>query len=350
MLDTWATSSLTPFINSKYNVENDLSEKLLPMSMRTQAHEIIRTWAFYTIVRSLFHTENIPWKDIMICGFVLAKKGEKISKLKNNGSYSPKELIEKHSADALRYWSAGTKLGTDTMFSEDDIKIGKRFLNKLWNGAKFCIMQLQDYNGEKPNEVLPIDKWIIEKVKKVEKSAIENLNKYEIGVAKNEIDEFFWNDFCDNYLEIVKDRLYKPEIHGVKERLSGQYALYTVLLEILKLYAIYVPYITEEIYQSYYKDFEKSISIHKMKWSISCDSEDEDILIFGDIIKNIVGKVRKFKSERNLSLKEKIDILKITVSENQRFYLEKTIKDIKACTWTDEIEVKFNNDFSVELS
>jgi valyl-tRNA synthetase len=239
VFDTWGTSSVTPLINSRWNTENDLTKKFLPMGMRTQAHEIIRTWTFYTIVRSLFHTGRLPWKDIMICGFVLAKKGEKISKSKNNAASSPKELIEKHSADALRYWAAGAKLGTDTMFSEDELKISKRFLTKLWNAANFCIMQLQDYDGSKPNEVLPIDEWIIERVKRLEMVVAENLNQYEIGLAKHEIDEFFWNDFCDDYLEIVKDRLYKPEIHGISERLSGQYALYKVLLEILKLYAIY---------------------------------------------------------------------------------------------------------------
>ncbi|MDF2885365.1 MAG: valine--tRNA ligase [Clostridiaceae bacterium] len=349
VLDTWATSSLSPFINSKWSTENDLTKKLLPMGMRTQAHEIIRTWAFYTIVRSLFHTGKVPWKDIMICGFVLAKKGEKISKSKNNASSSPKELLQRHSADALRYWAAGAKLGSDTMFSEDELKISKRFLTKLWNAANFCIMQLQDYNGEKPNELLPIDEWIIERVKTLETTAAKNLNQYEIGLAKHEIDEFFWNDFCDNYVEIVKDRLYKPEVHGREERLSGQYALYTVLLEILKLYAIYVPFITEEIYQCYYKHMEKSISIHQLQWNINCDTKNQDILSFGENIKNIIGEVRKYKTERNLSLKENINLLKVYIPQSQNIYFEKTLRDIKACTWAEKIEFDFSDKCAVEI-
>lgn len=340
VLDTWATSALTPLINSKWNTEMDITKKLLPMGMRTQAHEIIRTWAFYTIVRSLFHTGSLPWKDIMICGFVLAKKGEKISKSKNNSSSSPKALIERHSADTIRYWAAGAKLGTDTMFSEEELKISKRFLTKLWNAASFCIMQLQDFRGEKPEEIMPIDKWIIERIKTVEESSIEYLNQYETGLAKHEIDEFFWNDFCDDYLEIVKDRLYKPEIHGEKERLSAQFALYKVLLELLKLYAIYVPHITEEIYQFYFKEFEKAVSIHTMNWNMKSDIKNEDILCFGENIKRIIGEVRKYKSGRNLSLKDKIDCLKINIPENQGEYLQKTLKDIKACTWAEEIEVE----------
>ncbi|WP_160693102.1 valine--tRNA ligase [Clostridium sp. C2-6-12] len=350
VFDTWATSSLTPLINSKWNSKEDLTNELIPMGMRTQAHEIIRTWAFYTIVKSLFHLGRIPWKDLMICGFVLAKKGEKISKSKNNAPTSPRELIKKHSADALRYWAAGAKLGTDTMFSEEELKISKRFLNKLWNAASFCIMHLEGYDKTEPDEILPIDQWIIERTKILEKTVTQNLYEYEIGVAKHEIDEFFWNDFCDNYLEIIKDRLYKPEIHGSKEKLSGQYALYNVLLEILKLYAIYVPHITEEVYQMYYKQFEQTFSIHKIEWSMKSKNKNEDIISFGEDIKKIVGEVRKYKSERNLSLKEKINKLIIYISKDEYLYFDKSLKDIKACTWADEVQFQIGDKFIVEIN
>jgi len=286
---------------------------------------------------------------LLVCGFVLAKKGEKISKSKNNSTSSPKALIEKHSADTIRYWAAGAKLGTDTMFSEEELKISKRFLNKLWNAASFCIMQLEDFEGEKPDEIMPIDNWILERINTVEENSIEYLNQYEIGLAKHEIDEFFWNDFCDDYLEIVKDRLYKPEIHGEVERQSAQYALYKVLLELLKLYAVYVPHITEEIYQSYFKDFEKAVSIHTMHWNMKSDDKNGDILCFGENIKKIIGEVRKYKSERNLSLKEKIDCLKLNIPENQGEYLQKTLKDIKACTWAEEIEINFGDELGIEI-
>ena len=349
VFDTWATSSLTPLINSKWASGDDMTDTLLPMGMRTQAHEIIRTWAFYTIVRSLLHTGRLPWKDIMICGFVLAKKGEKISKSKNNSASSPSELIHKYSADALRYWAAGARLGTDTMFSEEDLKASNRFITKLWNAAKFCIMQLEGYKGEKPKELLPIDKWIIESLKLTEKLAAENLNQYEVGLAKHEIDEFFWNDFCDNYLEIVKDRLYKPEIHGEDEKLSGQYALYNVLLELLKLYSIYVPHITEEIYQAYFKEFEGTLSIHKLEWNHSLDNIEEDLLSFGENIKLLVGEVRKYKSERNLSLKDTIANIAINTPENQFLSLQKTFNDIKACTWAEDIQFQISDNWKFEI-
>ncbi len=137
VFDTWATSSVTTLINAKYGEKNDISDQIFPMSMRCQAHDIIRTWVFYSIVKSLYHTGKIPWKDIMISGFVFAKAGEKISKSKNNASSSPMALIDTYSADAIRYWAANSKPGTDTFFSDEDLKISKKFINKLYNAAKF---------------------------------------------------------------------------------------------------------------------------------------------------------------------------------------------------------------------
>ncbi len=158
VFDTWATSSVTPQINAKWDEKNDISDMLLPMSLRTQAHEIIRTWAFYTIVKSLYHTGQIPWKDIMICGFVLAKKGEKISKSKSNSEFSPKLIIENHSADVIRYWAANSKLGSDTFFSIDELTIAKRFITKLWNASKFSISHLQDINLNAHVNLMPVDR------------------------------------------------------------------------------------------------------------------------------------------------------------------------------------------------
>ena len=175
VFDTWATSSVTPLINARYGENNDISNEILPMGMRSQAHEIIRTWAFYSIVKSLYHTGKIPWKDIMISGFVLAKPGEKISKSKKNSADTPIELIEKHSADAIRYWVANGKLGTDTFFSEDELKISKRLIQKLYNAAKFAILQLDNFIKPKAYDesiLLPVDRWILQRVNETTLKAI----------------------------------------------------------------------------------------------------------------------------------------------------------------------------------
>jgi len=328
VLDTWATSSITPQINER------LGLKLTPMSLRTQAHEIIRTWTFYTIVRSLYHTGEIPWKDLMICGFVLAKKGEKISKSKNNNDFNPEYLIATHSADVLRYWTAGAKLGTNTYFSPDELSVSKRFITKLWNASKFAISHLQDIDSTYSpclSELMPVDQWIIERVNETTTNAAKLLYEYEIGSARHLIDELFWKDFCDNYIEIVKERLYKPEIHGINERKSGQYALYYALLNILKLYAIYVPHITEYVYFEFFRQHEKAASIHLLQW-VKPASLNTDIIEFGDLLKNAVFEMRKYKSERNLSQAEEMDILEISVDQRFATLFQQTEKDIKACT------------------
>ena len=362
VFDTWATSSVTPQINERLGLQ------LIPMSMRTHAHEIIRTWTFYTIVRSLYHTGSIPWKDLMICGFILAKKGEKISKSKNNNELEPKQLIAAYSADVLRYWTAGARLGTDTFFSPDELAVSKRFITKLWNAAKFAISHLQDIelsgavltdlcdkecgdqSDGKPggklgrvldnttvelsgevSALLPVDRWMIERVNETTMNAARLLCEYETGSARHEIDNLFWKDFCDNYIEIVKERLYRPDIHGVEERRSGQYALYYALLNILKLYSIYVPHITEHIYQEYFRQYEKTASIHLTHW-VKPDNINTDLIKFGESLKAAISEMRKYKSENSLSMRAEMETLDIHTEQRFAEWFEQTEKDILSCS------------------
>ena len=338
VLDTWATSSVTTLINARYGEKDDRSKDIFPMSMRCQAHEIIRTWAFYSIVKSLYHTGKLPWKDIMISGFVLAKPGEKISKSKSNAADSPMTLIETHSADAIRYWAANSKLGTDTFFSQGDLKISKRFINKLYNAAKFAIMQLENF--EKPEEydedkLMPIDRWILERVNETTIKATEMLNHFEIGQARHEIDTLFWSDFCDYYIEIAKERLYQPEKHGAEQKYSGQIALYYSLLEILKLYAIYTPYVTDYIYQEFYRKFEPEISLHLTVWNTK--KPENAYIEFGEHIKEAIAEVRKYKTENQMSMKDMLPELILTCPKKFRDFYKKTEKDLKACMGAERI-------------
>lgn len=338
VLDTWATSSVTTLINARYGETEDSTGELLPMDMRCQSHDIIRTWAFYSIVKSLYHTGEIPWKNVMISGFVLAKPGEKISKSKGNGAASPMELIETHSADAIRYWAANSRLGTDTFFSEEDLKSSKRFLNKLYNAARFAIMQLEDFDRPKTYEasaLLPVDRWILERVNETTARAAELLEEYEIGQARHEIDTLFWKDFCDYYIEIVKERLYQPEKHGREQRYSGQIAVYYSLLGILKLYAIYTPYITEAVYQEFYRKYEQESSLHQMLWE---RKKAERLSIeFGEHLKAVIAEVRRSKTERQLSMKEPLPELVITCPKKLKDFYKKSEKDIRACTGAERI-------------
>lgn len=332
VFDTWATSSITPQINERLGLE------LVPMSMRTHAHEIIRTWTFYTIVRSLYHTGKLPWKELMICGFVLAKPGEKISKSKSNNAMDPVKLIEQHSADALRYWTAGARLGTDTFFSPDELDLSKRFLTKLWNAAKFVFARLEGFTPEKPAEILPADRWILARCTETTRRAAALLRAYEIGQARKEIDDLFWKDLCDNYLELVKDRLYNPGTRGENAQHSAQYALYHTFLGILKLYAIYTPHITEYLYQQFYRPFEGEASLHRLLWNTD-ETPDRSLLAFGEQIKEILAAARRYKTENGLSMKAPLPVLTLPQSDPTLWNME-TERDLLACTHAERIEYR----------
>lgn len=328
VMDTWATSSMTPLINTNWIDKNSPLNKIMPMSLRPNAHDIIRTWDFYTIVKSLYHTGEIPWKNVMISGFVMASKNEKISKRKENSKIEPKTLLKTYSSDVVRYWTATASLGSDVVFAEEEFRNGRKLINKLWNAAKFILMHLQDYTpNQKLDNLLPMDQWIIAKFNNMYNKFDKYLSKYEIGLAFNELEKFFWN-FCDDYIEVVKNRLYKPEIYGDEARLSGQTASYLVMLNMLKCFAIYFPHITEEIYQDYFKNYENKKSIHILSLSEIEINYQETALKFGEEVMEIISILRKYKSENNLSLKTELEKVLIT-AENLNF-IKASEKDISA--------------------
>lgn len=341
VFDTWATSSITPIINDDTAKQLGVTDGLMPMSMRTQAHEIIRTWAFYTIARILYHKNDIPWNDTMICGFVLAKPGEKISKSKGNAKLTPQGLLDSYGADIIRYWAASTKLGTDTYFNEQEMQdASKRTITKLWNSSKFVLSHLHDFDKDYiPQKIMPIDQWMIERTNAAIISMKKYLDQYEIGLARKIVDDLFWKDLCDNYIEIVKERLYQPDIHGEEERRSAQHAIYYCLFTILKMYSIYIPHVTEYIYLKGFKDFEQIISIHKTLWP-KVENINEDILDFGEQIKKVVLDMRKYKSDNNLSMKSEVDSLTVQGAKKYEEWFSLTEKDIVACSHAKTIEYK----------
>lgn len=327
VMDTWATSSVSPLINMDW-IKNGLKVEL-PMSLRPNAHDIIRTWDFYTIVKSLYHTGEIPWENAMISGHVLIDKKEKVSKRKNNSKLEPEEVIKEFSADAVRYWATSGSLGQDILFSEEKMRNGKKLINKIWNASKFVLMHMSDFDINRNVVLLPMDKWIINKYNVMFDNFSKYMEKYELGLALNELEHFFW-DFCDNYIEIVKNRLYKPEIYGYEAKYSGQKSSFYVLFGMLQLFAIYMPHITEEIYMNYFNQFFKEKSIHLTsigKIEMGCS---DDILKNGDAAVEVISRVRRYKSENNLSLKTEID--SITLYSPINNYLKSVEDDIKATT------------------
>ncbi len=248
IMDTWMTSSGTPMINMKYGEKENYEDMLKPMNLRSNAHDNIRVWDFYTIVKSYYHFNQIPWKDVMISGFIMADKNEKMSKSKSNGALDPISLIDNYSADVVRYYGGIGKLGTDAIFDQNIFERGRKLVNKIWNVSKFIEMHLQDYKDREFSDFEYMDRWILGRFQEMEKVFIKYLDEYEVGLALNHLEKFFW-DFCDNYIEIVKHRLYRPEEFGDIPRYSGQKTIYILLYKLLQDFSIYFPFITEEIYQ-----------------------------------------------------------------------------------------------------
>lgn len=336
IFDTWQTSSITPQINSKWIEDTEFYSKMMPMSLRPNAHDIIRTWDFYTIAKSHYHSNCLPWKNVMISGFVMANKDEKISKSKSNSKMSPETLIQEKSADITRYWASTGSLGRDIVFTDEEFKNGAKLVNKIWNASRFVLSLLDGYHPEKEIELLPMDRWVIGKFNDMLKRFKDYFDKYEIGLSIGELEKFFWN-FCDNYIEIVKRRLYNPDVFGEDATNSAKYASYKVLLGMLKLFAIYLPHITEEIYQAYFREFEGEISIHKtLLEEIKAKVFEED-LAGGDDVVEIVSKIRAYKSENNYSLKEELS--EVTVVGYSNFVKE--VVDLKGVGGI--VELKFED-------
>jgi valyl-tRNA synthetase len=357
VLDTWATSSITPEINAHWGEDHPLAKKLLPMNLRPQAHDIIRTWALYTIIKSELHHNNIPWDNIMISGHVLFKKGEKISKSKNQSMMTPDELIEKYSADAVRFWACRAGLGKDVQFEEKEILNGRKLVTKLWNVANFAMMNLSDYKGSTSLGVDALemsDKWVLLRAQETAQRMTANLEKFEFGVAMSEFEKFFWHDFCDYYMEMIKDRIYKPEKYenGDAKKLSAQYALFTTLNTLIKLIAPYLPHITEEIYQVYFKETEGAISIHSTKFPdklIEAPANQEQIFNGMEMVFAVIEGVRKFKTDNKIRLGEEIETVKISGNKETVGIIKAFQDDIIGITRARNIEFADSAEYSFDF-
>jgi valyl-tRNA synthetase len=280
----------------------------------------------------------IPWEDVLIGTFVLDPKGRGMHKSKGNAIWCH-ELLDKFNVDVVRYWVGTANFGDDLPFKEKELTAGQKFQIKLWNATKFAIMHLKDYDNRKPKKLELYDKAVLSKLNRIISQAKELMEAYKISDVKRLVENFFWHDFCDNYLEIAKDRLYNPDKRGEESRLSAQYTLYHSLLTILKLMAPIMPFITEEIYQGFFKEKEKEKSIHISSWPEQ-DKKlvDEKAESAGEIITEIVAEVRKVKTENNKPLNAPVTNLIIKCEEAMQKDVEAAIEDLKAVTKAEKIE------------
>ena len=339
VLDTWATSSLTPQISTRLVKDKKMQEKLYPMILRPQAHDIITFWLFNTVVKSRLHNKVNPWRDVVISGHAQDPHGRKMSKSKGN-VVEPQLMIERYSADALRFWAAGSKLGEDLPFKEKDLLTGQKFITKLWNASKFSFMHLEDYAGGEA-ELTTIDKWLLTKLNRVIEGATESFEGYEYFRTKAETEKFFWQVFCDYYLEIIKERLYKPEKRGLEPKKAAQFTLYHSLLTILKLMAPIMPYITEELYQTHFRGRENAKSVHTTSWPKADERfTDEEAEAAGDMAVEIIGSVRKHKSDKSMPLGSELEKIVIEADGVAAERIKLVLDDIKGTGRIKNVEIK----------
>ncbi|MFH1668857.1 MAG: valine--tRNA ligase [Candidatus Woesearchaeota archaeon] len=341
ILNTWATSSLTPTIVKELFKGKLCYDELIsnPMSLRPQGHDIISFWLFNTVVKSYMHFEMKPWNDCFINGWMLDPKGKKMSKSKGN-VIEPQMMIQKYCADALRYLAGSSKLGDDLSFQEKEMVTGQKMVNKVWNATRFAIMGLEGFDPStrfEDVELRPMDRWALSKLQKVITDATESFEKYEYSKAFAVTTKLFWGTICDNYLEFCKDRLYNPESRGEEQKLAAQFTLYHLFNDTLKMIAPIMPHITESVYQLHFVEKEGVKSIHLARWpEVQGHMLNEQAEVVGDILVDIIGAVRKFKSENKVSLKAPVK-LTIECDEEHKEKIQGAQKDLTSTANATEL-------------
>jgi len=345
VMDTWMTSSVTPLINAKWGEKNSWMKRIYPMALRVQAMEIIRTWLFYTVVKSHLHTSSLPWKDVMISGHGTDSKGIKMSKSLGN-FVKAEEAIGKFGADALRWWACGTTLGTNTRYSEEDLRAGQKLLTKLWNVTRFVFMNCSK-EVEKPKKLYSIDQWILAESQELVRTVTRYLNNYEFGLAKISIEKFFWTKLTDNYIELIKGRLYGEELAG---KMSAQYTIIYLLDLINHLLAPYLPFVTEEIYQTFFVGTRhggfshQKISIHIDSWpKINKKYDKKSLQKTGNFVIQIIEEIRRYKAEKRLKLVDPVAAMEITGNDKIITSLKLFESDLKNVGKIEKINWQVGN-------
>lgn len=355
VMDTWNTSSITPYITHQLLAPSAdpfvNSDKYLPMGMRPQAHDIIRTWAFYTIIKAWMHNKTIPWKEITISGHVLSSEKEKISKSKGNNPLAPENLLAQYSADAIRYWTASGSLGHDISFSDAKLKNGQRLTTKLWNAFIFAQPHIGEVDPTKrPTQLGIVNEWILDAASELFIQYNHAFKTHEFGQALERLEQFFWADFCDNYLELIKNQLFNPQEYDADTVYATRWTLYQVGLRILQLYAPYVPFVTEAIYESLYAGKVGVESLHQTRFKeIQTQQSFADARHTMGLINEIVAQVRKLKTSQQLSLKTALVKLMIHATAEQRAKIAGHEQLVKGVTQAGTIEYSTQTDSEAQL-
>ena len=341
-MDTWATSSLTPQVAGGEGVDEDLFRRVFPMDLRPQAHDIIRTWLFYTVLRAHLDHGSLPWTNAAISGWVLDPDRKKMSKSKGN-VVTPLGMLEEHGSDAVRYWAASGRPGTDTAFDTGQMRVGRRLAIKLLNASKFVLAR--------PEPVGPItaavDRGLLTRLAVLVDDATADLESYGYTRAMERTEAFFW-DFCDNYLELVKARRYGD--HGPEAAGSANAAMQLVVDVLLRLFAPFLPFVTEEVWSWW-----RTGSVHRAGWPTTTEvlepigGRDARGLAALGLAADLLGEIRRTKSEAQKPLRTPVAKLVVRVPSDQRALVDEVKSDVCASGMVQQLQVEAADAFGTDI-
>ena len=341
-LDTWFSSALWPFSTLGWpNTESEDYKDFYPTQTLVTGFDIITFWISRMMTQGLELTDQVPFKDVLVHGIVRDNQGRKMSKTLGNG-VDPLDVIDEYGTDSLRMsLILGTTPGNDIRYSSDKVEASSNFANKLWNASKFVLMQLEDIEEFKENDIteldlskmIYVDKWIISKLNTLVKEVTENLENYDLGVAAQKIYDFIWNEFCDWYIEIVKPRLFNKEDES---RYTVQFILNYVLCTSLKLLHPFMPFITEEIYSKLYHKPESIMMTEFPKYKEELDLKNEEEL--ATEIMNIITEIRNIRSKMNVHPSKKTKLIFVTTTAKDE--IEKSEAFLEKLGFANKIEIQ----------
>jgi valyl-tRNA synthetase len=351
VLDTWATSSLSPQIAGRWSIDDDLFGRVFPMDLRPQAHEIIRTWLFYTVLRSQAEHGVLPWRNAAISGWIVDPDRKKMSKSKGN-VVTPAAVLEEFGSDAVRYWAASSRLGADVTYDRAQIRIGRRLAIKILNASRF-VLGLAAGTGQPGQHATaggtaikenysavtePLDLAMLRTLGEVVAAGTQAFEAYDHSRALERTEEFFWT-FCDDYLELVKARAYGDA--GQPAAASAAAALRLALSVLLRLFAPFLPFVTEEAWSAWQSSPEQAGSVHRAAWP---DAEpllalpgDPGVLAAASAA---IAAVRKAKSQASVPLRTPARMLTVTGPDSELARLSSAAADLRAAGHLERIELR----------